>query len=87
LDEVDSGLPERWNKSILSDVAPGRAALYFLHSYSARPAKAGDVLAEIEYGGHRLVAAVQRDNLSGVQFHPERSGETGQRILGRFLTS
>jgi glutamine amidotransferase len=75
----------RWQASVLSEVSPGRSAVYFLHSFAARPHHAADILAEVEYGGHRLVAAIQRANLTGVQFHPERSGLHGQAVLRRFL--
>ncbi len=53
--------------------------VYFAHSYTARPAEelAG---AEVEHGG-TIVAAVERGALAGVQFHPERSGSAGARLL------
>jgi glutamine amidotransferase len=53
--------------------------VYFAHSYAARPAEelAG---AEVEHGGP-VVAAVERGALAGVQFHPERSGSAGARLL------
>lgn len=53
--------------------------VYFAHSYTARPTEelAG---AEVEHGG-TIVAAVERGALAGVQFHPERSGAAGARLL------
>jgi len=53
--------------------------VYFAHSYGAEPA--GDVtVAEVEHDG-TLVAAVESGSLAGVQFHPERSGAAGARVL------
>jgi imidazole glycerol-phosphate synthase subunit HisH len=57
---------------------------YFVHSFGFVPARAEDVLATVEYGGP-LIAAVGRDNLVGVQFHPEKSQAAGLRIIANFL--
>ncbi len=56
--------------------------LYFVHSYAA--AESELTLASCEYG-QRFSAAVGQGNLMGVQFHPERSGTTGARILKNFM--
>jgi len=63
---------------------PAAAHVYFLHSYVMRPARNGDVLATTDYGG-TVTAAVGRDNLAGVQFHPEKSQAVGLALLGNFL--
>ena len=60
---------------------PSSSFVYFTHSYRA-PLTATTV-ACCEYGG-RFSAAVERDQLFGVQFHPEKSGEIGLKILGNF---
>ena len=57
--------------------------VYFVHSYHARPARASDVLATVDYGG-AVPAVVGRDNVVGVQFHPEKSAEGGLAMLRRF---
>ena len=57
---------------------------YFVHSYSADPEREEDRLADVEYGGHRLSAAVQRNNVLGCQFHPEKSQSLGLRVLHNF---
>lgn len=60
------------------------AYVYFNHSYYCQPADASDVSAETEYG-IRYACAVQRGNIYGVQFHPEKSQSVGLRILKNFL--
>ena len=60
-----------------------RPYVYFLHSYAFRPAEPV-ILAETDYGGP-IVAAVGRDNLAGVQFHPEKSQAMGLRLIANFL--
>ena len=60
-------------------IAPGEA--YFLHSFAYEGA---DVLAETDHGGPRA-AAIGRDNMAGVQFHPEKSQRYGLALLARFL--
>ncbi|WP_199621570.1 imidazole glycerol phosphate synthase subunit HisH [Paenibacillus alkalitolerans] len=58
--------------------------VYFVHSYHAKPERADDLLAATDY--HQPVTAiVGRDNVFGMQFHPEKSGELGMRLLGNFL--
>ena len=60
---------------------PSLSFVYFTHSY--RAPLSGTTVACCEYGG-RFSAAVERDQLFGVQFHPEKSGEIGLKILGNF---
>ena len=57
---------------------------YFLHSYHFAVAEGRDVAAMTDHGGG-LVAAVARDNMIGVQFHPEKSQAYGLGLLARFL--
>jgi len=63
-------------------VEPGEA--YFLHSYHFVPDDGHEIAAMTDHGGG-LVAAVARDNLIGVQFHPEKSQAYGLALLARFL--
>jgi len=75
---------ERWIQTPLSAVEPG-AEVYFVHSYNAAPERREDVLAVVDYLGEPVCAAVQKNNLVGFQFHPEKSGPVGLSILRRFL--
>jgi glutamine amidotransferase len=63
---------------------PENSYFYFVHSYYPAPAEPGLVVAECEYGVV-FAAAVARDNLAAVQFHPEKSGPKGLRLLANFL--
>jgi glutamine amidotransferase len=63
-------------------IEPGEA--YFLHSYHFQPDSGRAIAAMTDHGGG-LVAAVARDNLVGVQFHPEKSQGFGLGLLARFL--
>ncbi len=63
---------------------PAGGYAYFVHSYHCVPADPGDMIAMVDYGVS-ITAAVQRDNVYGVQFHPEKSQMTGLRILNNFL--
>jgi glutamine amidotransferase len=62
---------------------PGEAFVYFTHSYRAPLTEAS--AATTEYGD-RFAAAVERNNIMGVQFHPEKSGEAGLQVLRNVLT-
>jgi glutamine amidotransferase len=68
----------------LLDGLPDPIYAYFVHSYYCVPANADDVLITTNYG-EPFTAGVQRDNIYGVQFHPEKSQRTGLRILKNFL--
>ena len=69
---------------LFSGVTGGKHC-YFVHSYHFVVDDAAERLASTEHGG-KITAVVGRDNLVGVQFHPEKSQETGLRMIGNFLT-
>ncbi|WP_305803972.1 imidazole glycerol phosphate synthase subunit HisH [Stenotrophomonas sp. YIM B06876] len=77
-----------WNKllalreSPLMNNVPAGSSAYFVHSYAA--AVTADTVAACHHGG-LFTAVVQRGNYCGAQFHPERSADTGARILRNFL--
>jgi glutamine amidotransferase len=59
------------------------AAFYHVHSFAARPAEREDVVGHGEYG-ERFVSVVERGNVAGVQFHPEKSSRDGLALLRAF---
>ena len=69
---------------ILQNIQPGNE-VYFIHSYIPYPEQKEHILAECTYGGHRLCAATGKDMVFGTQFHPEKSGPVGLKILDAFL--
>ena len=71
------------NTLLFNQVHDG-AYVYFNHSYYCRAADFSDVIAETEYG-IRYACAVRRENIFGVQFHPEKSQTIGLQILKNFL--
>lgn len=79
-----------WNQldvrvqSSLLDGLDERSYAYFVHSYYCAPAEHDTVISSVDYG-IEFAAIVQRDNIYGVQFHPEKSQSTGLRILSNFL--
>jgi glutamine amidotransferase len=80
-----SGVSSTWDGTILQDNRFGESA-YFVHSYMAVPTDQSHLIAECVYGGHLIPAAIGRDQIIGCQFHPEKSGEVGLKMLRRFLS-
>lgn len=72
-----------WSGTLLQDNKPGDAA-YFVHSFMAVPTNPAHRIADCEYGGQRVTAVIGRDRITACQFHPEKSGEVGLKILRRF---
>jgi glutamine amidotransferase len=63
---------------------PDDAAFYFVHSYHVVPKNPADILTTTPYE-REFVSAIQKDNITGVQFHPEKSHQAGNRLLKNFL--
>jgi glutamine amidotransferase len=86
----DLRLPQiGWNALRLRGDCPllrglgAETSAYFVHSFHLEPADPADVAADVDYGGP-VVAAVQRANVFGMQFHPEKSQAVGLRVLDNF---
>jgi glutamine amidotransferase len=80
-----------WNQLNLTQSIPlwqqleADAWVYFVHSYYAEPADPSVVAATVTHGSQVVTAAVARDNLMAVQFHPEKSSTAGLHILANFV--
>ena len=73
-----------WKQTLLQDTQY-LDAVYFVHSFMAVPNDVQHRISDCFYGQHRIAAVIKRDNVSGCQFHPEKSGEVGLRILQKFV--
>jgi imidazole glycerol-phosphate synthase subunit HisH len=74
-----------WEGSILSDTKDG-SAVYFVHSFAVQPAVPSHRLADVDYNGQKISAAIKFGNLYGCQFHPEKSASVGLNILRGFVS-
>jgi glutamine amidotransferase len=79
-----------WNRAEARKVSPlmkgvePDAEFYFVHSYHLRVANEGDTMSETRYN-HVFPSAIERDNIFGVQYHPEKSHDAGGRLLKNFV--
>jgi glutamine amidotransferase len=73
-----------WKEGCLEDIKAGEY-FYFVHSFMAVPEKKEHLLAQCEDEGLLVTAAIKRDNITGLQFHPEKSGVAGLNILYNFI--
>ncbi len=90
-DQLKHKIPHMgWNnvnarkQSVLFDGIPESQEFYFVHSYHIKSNKKEDVLATTDYE-YNFVSALEKDNIFGVQFHPEKSHDVGERLLSNFL--
>jgi len=79
-----------WNKLNINSNCPlfrgiGNEYVYFVHSYYVKPENTDIIAATVDYG-IELTAAVCQDNVFATQFHPEKSGEIGLKILRNFIS-
>ncbi|GMX65940.1 imidazole glycerol phosphate synthase subunit HisH [Paenibacillus elgii] len=78
-----------WNKLEFRQTSPlfeevEEGHVYFVHSFHVKPEQPGDLLAVTDYY-QQVTAIVGRNNVFGMQFHPEKSGSVGMKLLGNFL--
>lgn len=64
---------------------PQQENYYFVHSYACQPTNDKTILAKTHYADIDFAAAVIRDNICGLQYHPERSGKAGLELLNTFV--
>lgn len=73
-----------WKNSLLNNIRPNDA-VYFVHSFVAKPQNQNHILADYICSGNRISAVIVKDNIIGCQFHPEKSGKVGLDILKNFI--
>lgn len=75
---------DQWVGSILDNVDPG-TSFYFVHSFTAVPDLGENRFAETYYNGRLISAVIRSGSLFGCQFHPEKSGKEGLKVIKCFL--
>lgn len=79
-----------WNRALIRKKSnmmhelPIDPEFYFVHSYHIVSHNADDVLCTTQYE-YEFVSAIEKDHISGVQFHPEKSHKTGEKLLSNFI--
>jgi glutamine amidotransferase len=73
-----------WNHSILHETTNSEK-VYFVHSYTVVPDDENHRLADCYYNGQKISAMIQHKNILGCQFHPEKSGKSGLKIVKNFV--
>ncbi|MDO8740194.1 MAG: imidazole glycerol phosphate synthase subunit HisH [Candidatus Woesearchaeota archaeon] len=74
---------KKWSSTILSKTQEN-SEVYFVHSFIVVPNDKEHVLATTEYGGQEFCSLLKKGNIYGCQFHPEKSGEIGSKMLEVF---
>lgn len=82
---IQSASAETIEHSCLQGLS-GRAA-YLVHSFHVVPSDPQHLLATYSFGGHSITAAIRKENVTGLQFHPEKSSHMGLTIMKNFLIS
>ncbi|KGG13984.1 Imidazole glycerol phosphate synthase amidotransferase subunit [Prochlorococcus sp. SS52] len=59
--------------------------MYFVHSYSAIPSDKNDIASSVNFGDEKITAVVWKKKLAACQFHPEKSGRSGELLLSNWL--
>lgn len=77
--------PKDYKDGTVLDGLDPKPYMYFVHSYVVEPADERHCLTYTYYGKDKFCSVVKKNNVSGCQFHPERSGNVGLRILQNFL--
>jgi len=75
---------KEWKGTILEGVKP-QSEMYFIHSYILVPKDKDATLALTNYGSSEFCSVVHKGQIWGCQFHPEKSGEVGLKIIGNFI--
>ncbi len=78
--------PQNDNSKILKGISPTNDFYYFVHSYSVKPDHKEDIGSITTYNDHNIVASIEKDNIFGCQFHPEKSSSSGMKVIQNFLS-
>ena len=73
-----------WENTILAETEEG-SDMYFVHSFVVQPRDSYNILSLTEYSNYHFCSSVKKGNIYGCQFHPEKSGQTGLKIIKNFI--
>lgn len=73
-----------WNNSILNGISKNDY-VYFVHSYIAVPKNTSSILSNTSFGNEIFCSSIKQNNMYGCQFHPEKSGKVGLKIIENFI--
>ena len=73
-----------WEKTILDKISL-KSEVYFIHSFMVNPKNSNRMIASCDYEGIKIPSVVTKNNIFGCQFHPEKSGSIGSRIIKNFI--
>jgi len=73
-----------WSNTIFDNIKQ-KSDVYFVHSFIAEPNEESEVLSTTVYSDYEFCSAVKKGNIYGCQFHPEKSGEIGLKIIENFV--
>lgn len=82
---LQESYPEAWSASPLNNLGENEA-IYLVHSFHVVPDSESNVLATYNYQGQIVTAAIKSGNVFGFQFHPEKSGPVGLKLMANFLS-
>ncbi|MCK9351783.1 MAG: imidazole glycerol phosphate synthase subunit HisH [Candidatus Pacebacteria bacterium] len=83
--EVSPAKKTKWKNTIMNGISD-KSSVYFVHSYIMIPDNKTEILSEATCGDITFCAGVKKGNIYGTQFHPEKSGEVGLKIIENFVT-
>ena len=72
-----------WKNTILEPINDG-SDMYFIHSYIVVPDNPDHILSTTVYSKYEFCSSINKENIFGCQFHPEKSGEHGLKIIEKF---
>lgn len=74
----------KWNNTILNNLEQ-QSDMYFVHSFIASLNNENEILSTTQYSDYEFCSSIKKGNIYGCQFHPEKSGEIGLKIIENFV--
>lgn len=74
-----------WKNTILENIEEGMD-MYFVHSFVAQPKDENNILSITEYSNYNFCSSIKKGNIYGCQYHPEKSGPSGLKIISNFIS-